>query len=419
MPKGQKGINKMKKNIFKKIVASLATVAMAAGLFAAMPAEETKAANGNGDNGEYYVIGSMNSWDTTNPDKMDGTGPVYTYEYTVTEGTNVQFKIIEKAGANWENVGYQHNNNGGNFEKIAGQDGNVKITFDTSKLTAGENWWNAKDAVTITGTAFDVAPVILDVYTVKGTLPGCDENPKADTAKMTEKNGVFSIEFKDVAAGDYKFKVIQDGANYEWANGFASDELGKDGYGNNELKLEKKSNVVVSIDKATKKVTVKVTPVGGTSTSTGSDTGSKGNNTPAVKNEVKVEVTLDPSLKWDEVYVHAWGDNFSTKWPGVKMTAKDGKYYATIDTKLTKLSYVISAGDKKDQTIDIKDVNGQDVKITVTAKKDADGKKFVATAAGAKGAANTGDVAPVVAMLVVAMAAASVVIASKKKTICE
>lgn len=44
MPKGQKGINKMKKNIFKKIVASLATVAMAAGLFTAMPAEEAKAA---------------------------------------------------------------------------------------------------------------------------------------------------------------------------------------------------------------------------------------------------------------------------------------------------------------------------------------------------------------------------------------
>ena len=34
----------MKKNIFKKIVASLATVAMAAGLFTAMPAEEAKAA---------------------------------------------------------------------------------------------------------------------------------------------------------------------------------------------------------------------------------------------------------------------------------------------------------------------------------------------------------------------------------------
>ncbi|MBQ5851124.1 MAG: starch-binding protein, partial [Lachnospiraceae bacterium] len=33
----------MKKNIFKKIVASLATVAMAAGLFTAMPAEEAKA----------------------------------------------------------------------------------------------------------------------------------------------------------------------------------------------------------------------------------------------------------------------------------------------------------------------------------------------------------------------------------------
>ena len=101
------------------------------------------------------------------------------------------------------------------------------------------------------------------------------------------------------------------------------------------------------------------------------------------------------------------------------MTAKNGKWYATIDTDLTKLSYVVSAGKDKEQTVDIKDVSGKDVKITVTAKKDSKGK-FEATAKTAvTSAGSTADVAPVVAMVVVAMAAACVVVASKKKTICE
>ena len=54
----------MKKNIFKKIVASLATVAMAAGLFTAMPAEEAKAAVDWND-GTVYIHGEKisGSWD--------------------------------------------------------------------------------------------------------------------------------------------------------------------------------------------------------------------------------------------------------------------------------------------------------------------------------------------------------------------
>ena len=104
------------------------------------------------------------------------------------------------------------------------------------------------------------------------------------------------------------------------------------------------------------------------------------------------------------------------------MTKKDGKWYATLDTTLTKLSFVVSNGNGE-QTVDIENVEGKEVKITLGAKN-AEGK-FEGTATGSTGstgAAGTqkpGDVAPVAIMLVVAAVAAAMVVASKKKVICE
>ena len=102
------------------------------------------------------------------------------------------------------------------------------------------------------------------------------------------------------------------------------------------------------------------------------------------------------------------------------MTAKDGKWYATLDTTATKLSYVISNGNGE-QTVDVKDVEGQNIKITLGAKN-AEGKfeaSAKAVAAGGTGSAKPGDAAPIVMMFAVAAVAAGMVVASKKKTICE
>ena len=104
------------------------------------------------------------------------------------------------------------------------------------------------------------------------------------------------------------------------------------------------------------------------------------------------------------------------------MTKKDGKWYATLDTTATKLSYVISNGNGE-QTVDIVDVEGKNVTIKLGAK---DGDKFTATGAasaststGATGTQKPGDVAPIAIMLVVAAVASVMVVASKKKAICE
>ena len=416
MPKGQKGINKMKKNIFKKIVASLATVAMAAGLFAVAPTE-AKAADVGGDK-NVYLVGSETTWEPgeAGPYAMTTSdGQTFTYELNITQAKKISFKLLvgEKTWAGERNAkdtsSMTLTNVGGNdnFTVDCGKTGKVTITavFEGSTLKK----------VSAEGTA--VAPLELpDEYYVVGEAKLCgtawDADSFAGAKALTETStGVWTVKFTNLAAGKYYYNVIQQKS---------FDNKLED----SSFDLEVKSDVTIKYTKSTKKVEVEITPLeklpdNKTPDNKTPDNKTPDNKTPEVKNEVKVEVTLDPSLKWDEVYVHAWGDNFQTKWPGVKMTAKNGKYYATIDTKLTKLSYVISAGDGKEQTIDIADVTGQDVKITVTAKKDAKGEKFVATAAGKTVATNTGDVAPVVVMLVVAMAAASVVIASKKKTICE
>ena len=74
----------MKKNIFKKIVASLATVAMAAGIFTAMPAEETKAAN------DYYLIGYINGADYGCEKDWENLG-----EYKFVDGSEEQVMDID------------------------------------------------------------------------------------------------------------------------------------------------------------------------------------------------------------------------------------------------------------------------------------------------------------------------------------
>ena len=437
MPKGQKGINKMKKNIFKKIVASLATVAMAAGLFTAMPAEEAKAAE---NVKVYFELPSgwnaadvgVNAWGEGVSVEGDGTvdKPSHWGSGTLPkafDNADGWVYAIIKDSSKVDGIQFV-NKNSGEYKFDGGAvDGNLwnseiekqNVTsayFDTTK-----NAWFKEAA----GTTEIKPPVLDEIYAIKGTIKGTEWNTDGTTGLMTDDgSGVFSITFKGIEKGDYEYKILQDPVDFAWDNAYTKASDGNKTKDNDTIKVAETSDITISINKDTKKVTITITKAQTTNDNNNNNNNKNNNNknnnnTPVVKNEVTVEVTLDPSLKWDEVYVHAWGDNFSTKWPGVKMTAKNGKYYATIDTKLTKLSYVISAGDGKDQTIDIADVNGQDVKITVTAKKDAEGKKFVATAAGAKGAANTGDVAPVVVMLVVAMAAASVVVASKKKTICE
>lgn len=172
----------------KKALAFVMAFAMVAGFFAAVGAEEAKAADGV-DNGAYYLVGTMNNWTPSTSVAMTRDGSVYTYEYEVAAAGEVAFKVVENQAADWDSFTYTHSNNGENFSKVAGQAGTVRITFDTSLLDTAK-WWDASPAVTITGTAFDVELPPLDGYTVAGGFNNWNNND-ADTLLTLQDDGTY------------------------------------------------------------------------------------------------------------------------------------------------------------------------------------------------------------------------------------
>lgn len=414
----------MKKNIFKKIVASLATVAMAAGLFTVMPAEEAKAASA-WDDGTVYIIGNESvfaSWNNATAPAMTYAGGVYTYSFDAVSGKVYEFKFLPDLGS-WDGA---WGASSGNFAYLALNNGTATITFDPTK--------SGDEAVSVTGL---VSPNPEEEFYVVGDMNGWDT---VNSDKMTEDDGLFTYTYEDLVAGNYGFKVCQDAPTYAYYKSYPGD--------NKTFELTAKSDVKITFDSDSKEITVVATPVQEESSNTSTEntnnsteanqttTGSQETTAAADKTTTKapettkkeeakkgitVEVALSADAKWDKVFIYAFPEGEGLKaWPGVEMTAKDGKWYATLDTTATKLSYVISNGNGE-QTVDVKDVEGQNIKITLGAKN-AEGKfeaSAKAVAAGGTGSAKPGDAAPMVMMFAVAAVAAGMVVASKKKTICE
>lgn len=102
--------------------------------------------------------------------------------------------------------------------------------------------------------------------------------------------------------------------------------------------------------------------------------------TPSV---LKVTAVVPASLGWNEVYLYAWTDDGEiAKWPGTKMTLKDGKYVLEMEYVADKMNFIVTNGDGE-QTVDITDVNCKSgaVEITVSTEKDENGHYKVATVA--------------------------------------
>lgn len=436
LPRGQKGNKKMKKNIFKKIVASLATVAMAAGLFTAMPAEEAKAAATVGGDGEVYLVGTETTWTPADAPKMTTTdGQTFKYTFDISEAKKVGFKLLVGDNTGWsaernaKDTTIALTNVGGtdNFEIECGNVGSVTITatFDGSTLKS----------IKAEGSALGAVVLPDEYYAVGGAglfEKAWGDDNFAGAKQLTETStGVWSVTINNVEPATYEYKVLQ---LLTWDNAVTPD--------NKSVEVAVKSNVTITYTKATGEVETTVTPVENTTTTKPEnttttkpedttttkpedtttsnqegETTTKPEETTTAKKGVTVEVTLSADAKWDKVFLHAWADGFGTQWPGVEMTAKDGKWYATLDTELTKLSFVVSNGNGE-QTVDIVDVSGKEVKLTLGAKN-ADGKFEATGKTAAAGTAKPGDTAPIVVMLAVAAVAAGMVVASKKKTICE
>lgn len=439
LPKGRKEMKNMKKNIFKKIVASLATVAMAAGLFTAMPTEETKAAAD-----DYIILGDSvgSSWDATAATSMthDGNG-VYSYSFSATVGNVYEFKIGEKGfqveDKDWKTViGGRGDKNWGNIAYKA-TDANVTIKYD-SKI-------GHRAGITVTGATL-AEPITTETMNFVGDKRlAAGHDWAKDKNQMTLVGDAYVIEFEDVEPGTYAYKILENAATLEWNSFYISGKLNKDG--NGELVVSEKSDVKVSINKDTKVITFTLTPVQAPTQSTENSTQSTENSTQATENSTqatqattkKEEATtakkvdsVTVTVEWKDapkgdVNIHAWGAA-STAWPGQKMTANgDGTYTTTL--KLTsegKISFVVNVDGDANKTKDITDVDTSTGKIVIKVSKDAEGK-LVGTAnavttgnvSGGTGSAKPGDSAPIVMMFAVAAVAAGMVVASKKKTICE
>ena len=258
------------KKFMKKAMSIIAGAAMAFTMVV-VPSVKAEAAEGS-DNGKYYVIGTMNGWSTSEPSAMDKNGTVYTYEYNLDSAGNVEFKIIEQPGNDWNSVGYQVNNNGGNFTKAAGQSGTVKITFDTSLLSV-DKWWDGSSAVTISGTAFDVEVVPNDVYYVKGNLATTDWDPSSEAGLMTANGNIHSITFEDITKDtEVLYKVLHDPAQFEWTAAYTEASNGSKTDANGTHTMSVDGDLTISIDCTTNVVTVTEIPATQDDDTTGDDT---------------------------------------------------------------------------------------------------------------------------------------------------
>lgn len=247
----------MKKNILKKVVASVATVAMAVGMFTAMPAQETKAAV-SGD-GKVYMVGTIdNSWDpATAPEMTSSDGATFTYTYSVDAAGSGEFKLLvgDNTGWNGQDRGYMGDgsiefsnieDNGGNMKVSYSQAGNVTITavFD------GDTLKSVKAEGTAVGTY-----TLPDEYYVVGAkeLTGVnwgDDNfagVEANQLKVTDNADVYSLTLKGVEKGSYEFKIIQ---TLSWDKSWPS------GMGNHTAEVPEKSDVTITFNKSTGEINV-------------------------------------------------------------------------------------------------------------------------------------------------------------------
>ena len=240
------------KKIFKKVVATVAALAFAVAGLVVAP-KTAKAAVPTGD--KIFVAGEYQGWnenDTTNflTKQADGT-----YEGTITipEGvTKTDLQLLVTSGS-WdkadakldnENADVLNQNNIG----LTGAAGTLELVYNPTTLV-----------LTVEGSVRK--QITLDEeFNIFGDLPGLNFSGDIADGVMT-KNAEGLYEYKVTApkAGKYQFKILQDCDGYGWTNAYG--ENGKlTGMDNGSVTVDvANSEVVITIDPATKDVKVTVT----------------------------------------------------------------------------------------------------------------------------------------------------------------
>ena len=180
-----------------------------------------------------------NSWDPTdtNADMTSTDGVTYTYvkeNITLEAGVPNEFKIVKNHS--WDEA-YPSQNYSFSVDETAKY--KVTITFNaTSK------------EITVDKVKTGEAEVVTHTYSVVGTLVGGWE---ADQDMTKGEDGLYKVEIKDVAKGDYEFKVRVD---HDWSVSYPTS-------GNYQLSVEQTSSVTITFNEDTKDLLVSVTPATG------------------------------------------------------------------------------------------------------------------------------------------------------------
>ena len=374
----------MKKNIFKKIVASLATVAMAAGLFTAMPAEEAKAAKTtklvvelSDATGVDNVLLDIHNYDGgrfLTPDGEKTTAaPVDTWGRELYKFT--------KDGNRWViNVE-------GSVDLDAGNWTNLQIVVVKGNSTVGFKYWMANDSTDKDNQLTNAKQwnendeLYFELDMTQTTWPNV-------TAKTEDPNAPAETPTESTTAKQNETTTAKQNETTTAKQ-------------NETTTVKQNETTAASTSKAPSKLYVVGTPTNwgefkemkavGNGVFTYTFEGLKAGS------EAEFKFTLEADWKGEVCGVDAEGKaaNFKAK------VGADGKLTVTLD--FNKL------GEPTD--------NQGNPRYTVAA--DSKALTFTAPTAGAAGTQKPGDVAPVMLMLAVAAVAAGMVVASKKKTICE
>lgn len=460
MPKGGKG-KFMKKNIFKKIVASLATAAMAVGMFAAAPAQEVKAVT-PGDDGNLYLVGSIdgNGWAVENPITMtkESDGKTYTYSYDVDAAGSGEFKILIGAKGSWDAAqGYMGDgsidftnveDNGGNMKVSYSKAGNVKITVVCEGTTV--------KSVNVDGTAVGAYTLPDEFYVVgakelTGIDWGGDNFAGVENNKLTETStaGVYTLTLKNIEKGDYEFKIIQ---TLSW------DKSWPAGMGNHTANVPEKSDVTITFTKETGEINVSYKSVATGQEQTQQvappqETTAKPSQTTTKAPETTTVPTIIPQADVDKIAASATitgapadsslkfsviSENEGKTVESFKSSTLKGMTFQALDIKLLdKDGNAVQPGSKVDITVALTDglknakkvevfrVDGD--KLTSLGQVDAKDGKITFTTdhfstyvfASVQSANKTGDMSSVAIMFAVAAMAGVAVMAMRKKTVNE
>lgn len=173
---------------------------------------------------EYFASWSCNRYPLVSETDQEGEG---WYGLNV-KGTMTGFQFLNKDASKY--TGNVYGSLMSDFTELYYKEGKW-YTENPDKNNA------AKEAV--------VKPELKEEYYLVGSIGGATWSDK-DTSHPLKKNedGTYSITLKDIPAGKYEFKVLQDPLNFGWDYAWGGEGSG----GNYELSLKGKSDVTISMN---------------------------------------------------------------------------------------------------------------------------------------------------------------------------